>query len=61
MVDHSVELLGLFGVNMMPRPLDVMNVHVGARSGLSDSLARATVHPGAHTVDEGDGNGGCQV
>ena len=57
MVDDSVELLRLFSMYVVPRPLNVVNADVGTWPGVTDPLPRGTVHPRPHSVDEGDRNG----
>ena len=58
---HGVEGFWLVSVDVMPRPPHVVDLDVGVRSQLLDSLSRAAVHPRPHSVDKCERNRGCQV
>lgn len=60
-VHDPVELLWLFRVHMVPRPLHVVYVHVGMRASLAYPVPRAVVHPGSDPVDERDGHGRAEI
>lgn len=60
-VDDPVELLRLFRMYMVPRPLHVVYVHVGIGTCLAYPVPSAVVHPGPHPVYERDGHGRAEI
>lgn len=60
-VNDSVKLLGLFGMDVVPRPLHVVDIDIGLWAILAYSLSRGVIHPGPHSVDDRDGHRGGEV